>query len=1553
MILQYLFAAISAFIPLLTIFRQSAFVDWTKGLASSFTPTFLSPTCRDLLLPEGTVAPLDIAQGIDLSLAAPIISSVPGDLDVHPAFHTILSLWSALVPVTDIYHSTLRVYLPIFLMCIVSCLGAFLLISALKSAPGKPAADASAVSCDAMSSLELIDQLGQTVTDGSLSEAQRELDLSLALSPSVSGVPLNSSVSVASRMIAAQNNDLPAADDTPYVNAFPDTFAVRHAIEDVRKSGTQKVAGDDDDESLCEYDLLEHPVSPNDFCTWDAPDFSPALDNDLVVPVVDYSDAADATQVPLPPSPLLLPNPSSMDLATLQEVTLLDSDILDLKEENLLDVQLSEIDLVELSQSNDTLVSCYSDHIASIDSEMLTLDPDEPALPSSTVDWNPSSDSFCVLFETLGSPELIGELEFREDVTPFAPVDDSTELVPLVTLSTDAAQFRFKESDSSPFPLDTPVPATSSQDYRPLVISLGNSAMDELISAFRSALGSHSSTSSMSNCDVAPIGSPCSDDSNQGRASIDFRPPFPLMEPDEPVQHALGENIDARDWTIVNVRLNEDGKYIFVPTSYGPTAVQESPDADTVIPSTISADDQQADRRHAPRHARSGSEDLRRQPGTALIPIRPRSASGQSSDLQLLSMRLGLINHQRDYHMFEPIAELRFAIQGERAALAGANIPRMRRLGQRRLNYGLTQAEFLGLLANAQPYTAGYSYAERLRHNLPQIRSCTYTAPPVRAIETAPAASTSSVPMVVQVNKNRGGQDAHVEAINQIDIDRQRAKAASERPARRRTSSGPDSMMRRSRRASTAATTSVTAQSAFAGASADSGRDRTSDPSDMTRHEDVISSGSQPGLRKTKSCVNVGDRTNQATRVKEPSAPAHERNHRRASSGSPSLQSKSSYSTARSTHIRQSRRSSVSQAPPLETIAGSPPDSPKAKNARPAYPSLDAMMAEAVPSFISSDQPLASAESNKSTASPSSSRFGGLLESKPKPFYPRIDDDGAMDEVPMKFDWPNSLRATSRRKIPPYWYAYTTMAKGRWLGRKILEVVSSEFRDRSMDFYRYALESGVTTINGVVAQPDTIVRNGDRIENVVHRHEPPVTDKPVKLLLHDPEREFIVVEKPGSIPVHAAGRYFKNTLVEILQNDFGFRKVYTVNRLDRLTSGLMILPTSSVRANELTQEFFNGTISKEYVARCNGRFPEHEVICEEPMLTIDRQMGLNIVHPDGKPAKTIFNLIRYDPNTDTSVVRCKPLTGRSHQIRVHLQYLGHSIANDPVYSEKKIWGENLGKGGLDFTTSTDERSAPQAPPQFQFTSGDNPESLPTRTPITPSLEAREENNNLNGTGSASATAGSEKPTLLPRETGHDIGLASPVPLSAEAVKVITGLRNMKDEDEDWSRWRDVVFRAKSALTPKIKVSPLPPQNQRKRGGGGPVKLAKNAKLEEEETLSSEPIDNLRPVPEESRDEDTENTEIIEIAQSANQLTSEEVLEKLKVVDGLLAKEAVETEATTDDMHYCPECYLPIHPDPKPERLYIFLHALRYTTSLGSFETEMPEWAAEGWEWDRS
>ncbi|KAJ3874526.1 pseudouridine synthase [Lentinula edodes] len=584
------------------------------------------------------------------------------------------------------------------------------------------------------------------------------------------------------------------------------------------------------------------------------------------------------------------------------------------------------------------------------------------------------------------------------------------------------------------------------------------------------------------------------------------------------------------------------------------------------------------------------------------------------------------------------------------------------------------------------------------------------------------------------------------------------------------------------------------------------------------------------------------------------------------------------------------------------------------------------------------------------------------------------------------------------KKIPPYWYPYTTYAKQRWIGRELLEVVSTEFRDRSMEYYRYALESGVTTINGQVASPNHIIQNGDRMENVVHRHEPPVTATPIRILLEDKEREFIVVDKPGSIPVHASGRYHRNTLVAILMSDFGYEKVYTVNRLDRLTSGLMILPTSSDCARRLTKEFVSGTVRKEYVARVNGRFPDGDVICEQPLLTVDRQMGLNIVHEEGRNAKTIFNLIRYDENTDTSVILCKPTTGRSHQLRVHLQYLGHSISNDPVYGDRRIWGEKMGKGGID-TIPSDERTAP-APPPHLANIQDNPESLLRESP----QDDIEDIENV-------LTAPTK---LLPRETGEDIGMGSPVPLSSEAVGVITRLRNMKDEAEDWSRWRDVIFRAKGTLrAPRdLALKKPPPGNKKQKNKGEFVNEQLNAAmkgidvndefpvtsatgqlkgttsadclLSELTSEVSTPLEGVDPTPIDTESFAAPSDDKIEKFRPAAapfvkskpkliplvripdpaepvQLTTPEAVS----IAGELIAAASDANArpeqfpqgpaaeSNEKQLYCPECYLPLHPDPVPEKLYIFLHALRYTTSLGTFETEMPAWSTEGFTWDMS
>nr|CAG8614922.1 11868_t:CDS:2 [Entrophospora candida] len=214
-----------------------------------------------------------------------------------------------------------------------------------------------------------------------------------------------------------------------------------------------------------------------------------------------------------------------------------------------------------------------------------------------------------------------------------------------------------------------------------------------------------------------------------------------------------------------------------------------------------------------------------------------------------------------------------------------------------------------------------------------------------------------------------------------------------------------------------------------------------------------------------------------------------------------------------------------------------------------------------------------------------------------------------------------------------------------------------------------AIEKGLITINEKIVKTETKVKNQDIIGHKIHRHEPPITSTPINIL--HKENDLIVINKPASIPVHPSGRYRHNTVLHILKKEHGFS-----NDLH----SIMLLALSKERAKELEQQMQRRKIKKEYICRVFGKFPDGEIICEQPIKCVSHKLGLNIVDKSGKPSTTIFEKISYNKNT--SVVKCKPLTGRTHQIRVHLQYLGYPIANDPLYCNKKVWGSNLGKGGI-------------------------------------------------------------------------------------------------------------------------------------------------------------------------------------------------------------------------------------------------------------------------------
>ncbi|XP_017153507.2 RNA pseudouridylate synthase domain-containing protein 2 isoform X1 [Drosophila miranda] len=262
------------------------------------------------------------------------------------------------------------------------------------------------------------------------------------------------------------------------------------------------------------------------------------------------------------------------------------------------------------------------------------------------------------------------------------------------------------------------------------------------------------------------------------------------------------------------------------------------------------------------------------------------------------------------------------------------------------------------------------------------------------------------------------------------------------------------------------------------------------------------------------------------------------------------------------------------------------------------------------------------------------------------------------------------------RKVYPYYFTFTTFTKGRWVGEKILDIFSREFRAHPSEEYERCIQAGTLTVNFEKVPIDYRLKHNDLLANIVHRHEVPVTCQPIKIV-HMNE-DLVVVNKPASIPVHPCGRYRHNTVVFILAKEFNLKNLRTIHRLDRLTSGLLLFGRSPKKARQMEQQIRNRQVEKEYICRVEGIFPDEIVECKEPIEVVSYKIGVCKVSQRGKDCTTTFQKI--SQNGKTSVVLCKPLTGRMHQIRVHLQYLGYPILNDPLYNHE-VFGPLKGRFG--------------------------------------------------------------------------------------------------------------------------------------------------------------------------------------------------------------------------------------------------------------------------------
>lgn len=260
------------------------------------------------------------------------------------------------------------------------------------------------------------------------------------------------------------------------------------------------------------------------------------------------------------------------------------------------------------------------------------------------------------------------------------------------------------------------------------------------------------------------------------------------------------------------------------------------------------------------------------------------------------------------------------------------------------------------------------------------------------------------------------------------------------------------------------------------------------------------------------------------------------------------------------------------------------------------------------------------------------------------------------------------------RFIKPYKFTFQCGSKGRWYDRKLIDVFAQEFKHWDRSVLEKRIKNHDIKVNGKPITVDYVIKPHDKIEHTIMRRESPIYNKPIEKI--GETENFVAFLKPASMPIHATGGYNYNSMVKQLNDRY-----FPVHRLDRVTSGIIVMAKTKDAARKFSEYLESHSMEKTYVARVVGEFPEGEQRVNEPIRNTEKDRSFRETGDGGKESLTIFK--RISTNHHESIVECHPITGRTHQIRVHLKYLGHPISNDSVYGGKDIGLTKEEKDALD------------------------------------------------------------------------------------------------------------------------------------------------------------------------------------------------------------------------------------------------------------------------------
>lgn len=266
-------------------------------------------------------------------------------------------------------------------------------------------------------------------------------------------------------------------------------------------------------------------------------------------------------------------------------------------------------------------------------------------------------------------------------------------------------------------------------------------------------------------------------------------------------------------------------------------------------------------------------------------------------------------------------------------------------------------------------------------------------------------------------------------------------------------------------------------------------------------------------------------------------------------------------------------------------------------------------------------------------------------------------------------------------------------------GDRLDVYLADQFVDMSRSYIQKIIKDKKVTVNGKIEKAKYLVKEEDKI--VIEIPKPKILevvpqDIPIEIVYEDDD--VIIVNKPQGMVVHPAPGNYEGTLVNAilyhckgnLSSINGVIRPGIVHRIDKDTSGILMIAKNNNSHNCLADQLKDHSITREYEFICHGVFKEDKV-------TVDRPIGRNpkdrlkmAVIPNGKRAVTHFEVLeRFNGYTH---VRARLETGRTHQIRVHAMSINHPLVGDPVYGPKnskiKLNGQALHAKKLGFIHPT-------------------------------------------------------------------------------------------------------------------------------------------------------------------------------------------------------------------------------------------------------------------------